>query len=129
MPTILDYCGVEPPEELHGVSIASLIEGKTEPVREGVAGEFHSCNWTEDPVTPLRMWRTKNYKYVESQIGDNEFYNLTEDPNERNNLIDDPQCREQIEAMRSALSDWQKDTGDSWPQVAEPPTGFLRKRG
>ncbi len=126
MPTILNYCGVEPPEDLHGVSIAPLIEGDKQPVREGLAGEYHSCSWAEDPLTPLRMWRTRNYKYIESQNGINEFYNLVEDPHERNNLIDDPHCEEQIEEMRSALSDWLKKTGDTWPDVPEPPPGFRR---
>ncbi len=126
MPTILNYCGVEPPEELHGVSITPLIEGDTQPVREGLAGEYHSCSWAEDPVTPLRMWRTRNYKYIESQNGINEFYNLVEDPHEKNNLIDDPHYEEQINEMRSALSDWLKKTGDTWPDVPEPPAGFRR---
>ena len=45
--------------------------------------------WAEDPVAPLRMWRTTDYKYVESQKGDSEFYDLVDDPEERNNRIDD----------------------------------------
>ena len=126
MPTIMDYCGVEIPEELHGVSIASLTEGDAHPVREGLAGEYHSCSWAEDPLTPLRMWRTDDCKYIESQNGISEFYDLVEDPDERNNKINDLQCQGQIGKMQSALSGWLRNTGDTWPNVPRPPNGFLR---
>ena len=128
MPTILEYCGAETPAGLHGVSISSLIEGNEHPIRTGIAGEFHSCNWAESPPIPLRMWRTADAKYVESQQGDSEFYHLAEDPGERKNLIDDPASQVRIGEMKSALSEWLKETGDPWPVIVQPPTGFLKTR-
>ena len=120
MPTILDYCGVEVPAALHGVPISSLVEGNNGPVRTGIAGEYHSANWAESAVLPLRMWRTRDYKYVESQMGDSELYHLQTDPVERNNLIDHPAGRETIAEMKSALQGWLDTTGDPWPRIAQP---------
>ena len=119
-PTILEYCGVEPPKGLHGHSITSLINGNEGPVRTGIAGEFHSANWVEYPVLPLRMWRTKEFKYVESQMGDSELYNLVVDPLERNNLIETPGMGNKIAEMKSELYKWLEKTDDSWPEVVQP---------
>ena len=128
MPTILEYCGVDVPDGLHGTSISSLIEGKSGPVREGVSAEYHSGGWAEDPLVPLRMWRTREAKYVESQRGDSEYYDLANDPQERHNLIDVPDAQIQIDEMKSALYRWLASTGDTWPEVARPPEGFLKSR-
>ena len=129
LPTILEYCRVAIPDGLHGVPISSLVEGGTEAVRQGVAGEYHSANWAEHELYPLRMWRTKEFKLIESQIGDSELYDLRADPEERTNLIDDPEKREKLAGMRVALTEWLEATGDTWPDVIQPPSGFLKKRG
>lgn len=126
MPTILECCGASVPDGLHGVSISSLSGGGTDPVRPGIAGEFHSANWAACPVLPLRMWRTKEFKYVESQMGDSELYDLTADPQERNNVIDDPASQGKLAEMKDELSRWLKRTEDTWPEVAQPPPEYLR---
>lgn len=126
MPTILEYCHVQASEELHGLSISSLVEGETGSVRSGIAGEFHSANWAESPVLPLRMWRTKEWKYVESQMGDSELYHLADDPEERNNLIDVPESREQLGKLRKELAEWLRRSEDPWPDVVQPPEGYLK---
>ena len=123
-PTILEYCGVEAPEGLHGESLVNSVPE----ARTGIAGEFHSSNWAENAPIPLRMWRTKDAKYIESQCGDSEYYDFTADPEERNNLINDPRYKNQIAEMKKALYEWLDRTGDSWPNVAQPPEGFLKTR-
>ena len=129
LPTILDYCGLDTPDGLHGNSIVSLLEGKNGSLRDGVAAEYHSGGWAEDPLVPLRMWRTKTDKYVESQKGDSEYYDLERDPAERHNLIDAPEARDRIERSKSALYRWLAETKDTWPEVVQPPEGFLKERG
>ena len=128
VPTILEQCGGAAAEDLHGHSMKSLIDGCTTPLREGVMGEFHSACWAEDPPIPLRMWRTEKAKYVESLQGDDEFYDLEEDPEERANLICDPGSQIRIGKMKSALYRRLSSTGDTWPDVVQPPPGFLKKR-
>ena len=82
--------------------------------------EFHSCNWT-NPIGPLRMWRTEEWKYVESYHGDHELYNLANDPHECRNLIDDPAAAGVLASLKVGLRDWCERTGDTWPDVVIPP--------
>jgi len=42
-----------------------------------------------------------------------EFYDFKNDPDGLNNLIDDPNYKEQINELRKELHDWMKKTGDS----------------
>jgi len=41
-----------------------------------------------------------------------EFYDLQNDPDALNNLIDDPKCKAEIERLRGALAEWMKRTDD-----------------
>jgi len=41
-----------------------------------------------------------------------EFYDLQNDPDALNNLIDDPRCQAEIERLRQALAEWMKRTDD-----------------
>jgi hypothetical protein len=65
-----------------------------------------------------------------------ELYDLESDPHEMNNLADDPEYRETLERLRTALDDWRERTGDStagresekqmrdriWPDGDQPET-------
>ena len=119
VPTVLSGCGVDVPDGLHGTDISALVDGGREPVREGLAFQFHSSNWGERP-TPLRGWRTERWKYVESPGGGEEFYDLQEDPNETRNRIDDREAEASIAAMRASLRTWTEGAGDPWPSVPMP---------
>jgi arylsulfatase A-like enzyme len=120
LPTILGWCGVAAPAGLHGRDIRDLVEGGDTPVHYGIAAEYHSGNWGERPI-PLRAWRTEDWKYVESQCGTDELYDLRAVPAESHNLID--HAPEQRETMKAALYHWLECTGDQWPVVRQPPPG------
>ena len=49
-----------------------------------------------------------------------EFYDLKNDPNEMNNLIDDPNYAKVIEKMRTKLDDWMVEQGDKKTVFREP---------
>jgi len=119
-PTVLRWCGADLPAGLHGADLRALIEGGDKPVHQGVALEHHSSNWGEPP-TPLRGWRTEDWKYVEGAAGGEELYDLRADPLERHNLINDPAAAGVREQMRQALHAWMSQTGDSWPEIPIPP--------
>jgi len=119
VPTVLSGCGVDVPDGLHGTDISALVDGGREPVREGLAFQFHSSNWGERP-TPLRGWRTERWKYVEAPGGGEEFYDLVEDPGETRNRIDDREAGASIAAMRASLRTWTEGAGDPWPSVPMP---------
>ncbi len=119
VPTILNWCGAPVPGELQGADIGALARGGNERVRDGIALEYHSCNWGQRP-TPLRGWRTENWKYVETIGGADELYDLREDPLERHNLSEDPAAVGARERMRTGLAAWLERTGDAWPEVPRP---------
>lgn len=58
-----------------------------------------------------KMVRTREWKYVHDPMGDrDELYDLTRDPWELNNLIDDPVYRDLIAELRLKLLDWSLTT-------------------
>jgi arylsulfatase A-like enzyme len=121
-PTVLEWCGVSPPADLHGANLRPLITAERDaPVHQdgAVALEYHSSNWGERPA-PLRGWRTEEWKYVATVGGDDELYRLTDDPLEQRNLIDDPAAAADLRRARAQLSAWMARTGDDWPNVPVP---------
>lgn len=102
LPTLLDLCGVpyDCPARLPGQSFKEVLEGATDSFRDDVV--------VYDEYGPVRMIRTKEWKYVHRYMDgyENELYDLKNDPGERNNLIDDPAQQERIAQMRQKLSGW-----------------------
>ena len=119
VPTIVGWCGGTAPGEIQGTDIRSLCEGGDEPVRDGLALEFHSSNWGETPE-PLRGWRTPDWKYVSTIGGGDELYKLPEDPGETRNLIDDPESATAQHRLAAELEAWLGTIPDSWPEVPRP---------
>ena len=101
-PTLLDYVGLKPEntENLPGRSFINLLEGK----------EFGPDKpvYVLDEYGPTRMIRTKKWKYVHRyDIGDNELYDLENDPDEENNLFDKSGIYAGIaEALWNQLEAW-----------------------
>lgn len=60
-----------------------------------------------DEYGPVRMIRSHDFKYIARYpYGENEFYDLKNDPNEDNNLVDDPKFADIILQMRRKLEKW-----------------------
>jgi arylsulfatase A-like enzyme len=125
VPTLVRWCGGDAPAALHGQDIRALAEGDDEAVHEGVALEYHSCTWSDEPA-PLRGWRTEEWKYVETIGGDDELYDLRSDPQELRNLVHEPAAGPALTEMRAGLRAWLRRTGDAWPEVAQPPSIYER---
>jgi len=119
VPTIAHWCGART-TGLHGQMIGELMQGADGAVRDGVSCEYHSGLW-QVPISPLRMWRTPEWKYVESRGGDHELYDLRSDPNELRNLLADAASATALGQMRHALGQWLASVGDPWPEVPVPP--------
>jgi len=128
MPTILDYLGIEIPENIEGKSLMPAVKGEKEEIRDEIFVEltYHAA------YDPQRGIRTKRYKYIRSfevrpfyfppnvdpsfskeyfrKLGYFEkirpfemFFDLENDPLERNNLIDKQEYKEIIEVCRKKL--------------------------
>ena len=141
VPTICDYCGIEPAAAPEGVSLRPLLTGQAAAVRDEVHAEvnYHAC------YEPMRCVRTDRYKYIR-HYGDRTeptlpncddslsktlwmdagwpqrqpeaLYDTTLDPNESNNLADSPQHAGVLDDMRARLAAWQQKTAD--PILAAP---------
>jgi arylsulfatase A-like enzyme len=75
MPTILDFLGIKVNISMEGTSLLPLIEGKIKRVAQFV---FIGNGGTI---------RTKNWKFI-PRTGKDELYDLKEDPQEQNNVVD-----------------------------------------
>lgn len=101
MPTLLEMCGVsyEQPERLPGRSFAAVLRGESNEFREDVV--------VYDEYGPVRMIRTREWKYVHRYPdGPDELYDLKNDPQEHCNLINDPAQAQRIADMSGRLTGW-----------------------
>ncbi|MBC7236092.1 MAG: sulfatase-like hydrolase/transferase, partial [Chloroflexi bacterium] len=101
VPTLLDYLGLDIPdaEHLPGHSFAPLLRGEP----------FQEKDWivVYDEYGPTRMVRNREWKYVHRYpYGPHELYHLSQDPDEKVNLVDDPAHRGVREALRAELEAW-----------------------
>ncbi|MEX2381968.1 MAG: sulfatase-like hydrolase/transferase [Opitutales bacterium] len=106
--TMLDFANVEPLMPMHSESLKPLIESDT------AVREFAFCEWDLRPSRTghdlqLRTVRTKAHKLtVELISGVGELYDLVNDPDEMNNVFEDPayqEVRSRLEAMIAARPD------------------------
>ena len=65
--------------------------------------------------TKATMIRMGHFKYVKRLYEKDEFYDLEKDPLEINNLIDEPQYKEQILLMKERMLTFYQETGDIVP--------------
>ena len=65
--------------------------------------------------TKATMCRSKNFKYVKRLEEKDEFYDLKKDPNELNNVIDEPQYQDKIMKFRMKMLEFYQETSDVVP--------------
>jgi arylsulfatase A-like enzyme len=101
MPTLLEYLGLPRPggDQHPGNSYRDVLLGNAEDGRDRVVAHSEYGN--------VRMIRTERWKYVHRYPhGPHELYDLEEDPDERENLVDDADHRGRVEELRGELADW-----------------------
>ncbi|WP_371371053.1 sulfatase-like hydrolase/transferase [Sporomusa aerivorans] len=99
---ILEYLGIANPYK------NGLLPGKSFlPLLKGEKMQEHESLVVYDEYGPVRMIRTKEWKYVHRyETGMHELYCLTEDPNEESNLFDLPEMEAKVTELRSQLCNW-----------------------
>lgn len=154
-PTIFDVLDLPIPSWAAGPSLVPLATGEADTVREQIHSEvtYHAA------YEPKRCVRTNRYKYIERfdeeyrrEVGPNTdhgpakdvlmergflerprppvaLYDLYHDPNERNNLVDDPAYSDVKASMADRLDRWMTETDDPLLDGPVPkPSGAVADR-
>jgi arylsulfatase A-like enzyme/Tfp pilus assembly protein PilF len=106
-PTVLQFVGIAPPREFQGRSLMSLIYPTRTPNEPAGEEEIYSESLYAQRhfgTSALRSLRIGRYKYVEAP--QQEFYDLSRDPKEKNNLFPNRKStafsfRERLHALES----------------------------
>jgi choline-sulfatase len=118
-PTLLEYVGTGDPGTacLPGNSFAALLGGQEIDDRDAIV--------VFDEYGPVRMIRTREWKYVHRYpYGPHELFNLINDPEEHNNLVDDGAYLKQMEEMKARLDEWfARHASPDLDGTKEPVTG------
>ena len=109
--TILEAAGLKESDNLDGQSFYPLLQGREIPWRDAIFYEYY---WERNfPHTPtIHGIRTDRFKYIHYHgIWDiDELYDLQEDPEEINNLIDSPDHQILSSDLNKRMFDWLKNT-------------------
>ncbi len=113
-PTLLRLAGQTPPKEWAGRDLTALLKGDKEPgIREAFC-EFADEKSREFGDLAFRLVRTPTHKLIAWARANkpDELYDLTADPHERKNLIDDPALAKVRDDLRQRLRTWMDKTAD-----------------
>jgi arylsulfatase A-like enzyme len=83
-PTLTELCGLPPPPEVQGRSVAALIDNPDSPLNHTAYAVKHRRSLVGHSI------RDERYMYVEYADGAIQLYDLLNDPHELENLAGDP---------------------------------------
>ncbi len=112
-PTLLQLAGLEVPDDMHGRSWGSLLEGRDVPWRQVWLYEYY-----EYPAVHMvhqnRGVRTERWKYIDyfQEPEEFELYDLQTDPQEMHNLYGSPQYEALVTRLRAQMERLRRLTGD-----------------
>ncbi len=104
-PTLTDLCRLQPPENIDGKSLAGLLGGKEEGIRNSVFTAYRNT------VRAVRKDEWKMIRYPERHF--TQLFNLESDPLELNNLAGDGEYQEKLNELTGLMQSWQKETNDT----------------
>lgn len=106
LPTLCDLTGVAIPEGVEGRSLAPVIKGQANGVRDRLFGAYIRCQ---------RMARDERWKLIEYFAGgarNTQLFDLANDPHELNNLANDAAHAAELARMRTLLDEERERWGD-----------------
>jgi arylsulfatase A-like enzyme len=108
-PTLLDLCGIDGGREMHGASLAGLLNGRRHGWRRGLMTQHYGL---QEPIVQ-RAWYRDDCKLIVRQDGYRELYDLARDPGELHNLALDSRQRGALQSMQRELLQAMRDVADN----------------
>ena len=101
--TILDFAGLKPDFEMHGMSLVPYVENGSSPGKREELMIEHL--WDFEPIPSSEGIRTEQWKYLRYRdiTAPEELYDLKADPQELNNLAADAAYKNILLTMRDKL--------------------------
>ena len=105
-PTILDFCGIKPPQPMQGRSWAPLVTAGAKNVRWREAFHYEMYGQRSDPATPtVKALRTDRHKLIlnlnPAEL--EELYDLKTDPQEMTNLAREKGNRDLVRQLKQKM--------------------------
>ncbi len=122
-PTLLDFAGAVVPEDMQGRSLKPILsnEGKV-PDGWRTAAYYHYYEYpAEHSVKRHYGIRTADFKLIHfyNDVDEWEMYDLTNDPNELNNVFGKPEYAQKQSELLTLLKETQTQYGDDDPDEKE----------
>jgi len=105
-PTICQLAGAPVPAVVEGKSLLPVIEGRQAGVRDWLLGAYKGCQ------RMVRDGRWKLLAYNAGGVKNVQLFDLAHDPDELNNLADDPKYAAERRRMEELLARARKEFGD-----------------
>ena len=100
-PTLCELAEIPAPEELDGNSLVPLIEGNTTDWNNTVYSELWRA--INGPSVMVKEDDMKYFRFDNNKGWQDQLFNLSNDPDECNNLIDNPNYTETLERLRTKV--------------------------
>jgi arylsulfatase A-like enzyme len=101
-PTVAQWAGVLPPSKVNGLSLIPLLKNPGMPWRSEILLEY--LGPTINSYLRYHAVRTPQYSYVEYLNGEEELYDLSLDPYQLSNVVNDPAYAAPLTTLRSLLA-------------------------
>jgi len=115
VPTFLDYFGLPLPALVQGKSLLEAIRDPSQRVHDAIFIEYNRYEIDHDgfgAFFPQRCIFDGRYKLALNLLDTDELYDLSTDPAELHNRIDDPAYASARDQLHDALLDWMNRTRD-----------------
>jgi len=113
-PTFLDYAGVKVPEDMQGVSMKRLLAGKSDDWHQSIYYHYYEYPAVHQVKRHYGI-RTHKYKLIHYyfDIDAWELYDLEKDPQEINNVYDNPSYTSIVQELKVELQKLREKYNDS----------------